>query len=71
MYADELSGTFSARNIEPAKVVVEAVKKRDDSDDLIARLYETEGRAADALLTFNRAPQSARRTRSNGIRMLR
>jgi len=48
--------------VEPANVVVEAVKKAEDSQELIVRLYETDGKTADASLTFNRPPQAARET---------
>jgi alpha-mannosidase len=61
-HAGELSGAFGALNIEPTNVVVEAVKRAEDSDDLIVRLYETDGKAADAVLTFCRTPQSAGET---------
>jgi alpha-mannosidase len=61
-HAGELSGTFSALSIEPASVMVESVKKAEDSDDFIVRLYETDGKTADAVLTFNRTPRSARET---------
>jgi alpha-mannosidase len=61
-HAGELSSTFSALNIEPANVAVDSVKKAEDSDDFIVRLYETDGKTADAVLTFNRAPSSARET---------
>ena len=61
-HAGKLSGPFGALHVEPANVVVEAVKKADDSNDLIVRLYETSGKTAGAVLTFNRAPSSARET---------
>ncbi len=61
-HAGELGRTFSALNVEPANVVVEAVKKAEDSKELIVRLYETGGKAADSVLSFNRAPQAARET---------
>jgi alpha-mannosidase len=61
-HAGELGRTFSALNVEPANVVVEAVKKAEDSNELIVRLYETDGKAADSVLSFNRAPQAARET---------
>ena len=43
-------------------MVVEAVKKAEDSNDLVVRLYETDGKTADAILSFNRPPQTARET---------
>jgi alpha-mannosidase len=61
-HAGKLSGTLSALTIEPANVTIESVKKAEDSDEFIVRLYETGGKAADAVLSFNRAPQSARET---------
>jgi alpha-mannosidase len=61
-HAGELSSTFSALNVEPANVTVESAKKAEDSDDFIVRLYETDGKTADALLTFSRTPRSASET---------
>jgi alpha-mannosidase len=61
-HAGELSSTFNALNVEPANVVVEAVKRAEDSDDLIVRLYETDGKTAAAVLSFSRTPHSARET---------
>jgi alpha-mannosidase len=61
-HGGELPGTFSNLTIEPANVTVESVKKAEDSDDFIVRLYETDGKAADTVLSFNRTPQSARET---------
>ena len=61
-HAGELSCTFSALNVEPANVTVESVKKAEDSEDLIVRLYETDGKTANAVLSFSRTPQSARET---------
>jgi alpha-mannosidase len=61
-HAGELSSTFSALNVEPANVTVESVKKAEDSDDFIVRLYETDGKTAAAVLSFGRTPRSARET---------
>ena len=61
-HAGQLSSAFGALNVEPANVVVEAVKKAEDSNDLVVRLYETDGKTADAILSFNRPPQTARET---------
>ena len=58
----ELSSTFSALNIEPGNVMVESLKRAEDSDDYIVRMYETDGKTADALLVFSRKPQSVRET---------
>jgi len=61
-HAGELAGTFSALSIEPANVAVASLKKAEDSDDFVVRLYETDGKAADAVLNFSRTPRSARET---------
>jgi alpha-mannosidase len=61
-HAGPLSGTSSVLNIEPANVVVESLKKAEDSDEFIVRLYETDGKAANAVLRFNRRPERARET---------
>jgi alpha-mannosidase len=58
----ELSSTFSALNIEPGNVMVESLKRAEDSDDYIVRMYETDGKTADALLILSRKPQSVRET---------
>jgi alpha-mannosidase len=61
-HAGSLAGTFGVLNIEPANVTVESLKKAEDSDEFIVRLYETDGKSAKAVLTFNRTPLSARET---------
>ena len=61
-HAGSLGGKFSALNVEPANVTVEGLKKAEDSDDFIVRLYETDGKPARAVLRFNRPPRSARAT---------
>jgi alpha-mannosidase len=61
-HSGQLAGMFSALNIAPANVTVESLKKAEDTDEFIVRLYETDGKAANALLTFSRSPRSARET---------
>jgi alpha-mannosidase len=61
-HSGQLAGMFSAPNVAPAKVTVESPKKAEDTDEFIFRLYETDGKAANALLTFSRSPRSARET---------
>ncbi len=43
-------------------IVIESVKKAEDSNDYIVRLYETGDKPATAELKFSRAPKSARET---------
>lgn len=57
-----LPQTFSALTVEPGNVAVESLKKAEDSDEFIVRLYETDGKSTEAVLGFNRAPKSARET---------
>ena len=45
-------------NIEPHNVVIETIKKAEDSDDIIFRLYESHGIDTQANLTFNKTPIS-------------
>jgi len=61
-HSGELSGTFSELDVRPANVVVESVKKAEDSPEFIVRLYESEGKGTDAILSFRQTPQSARET---------
>ncbi|MFB9274327.1 alpha-mannosidase [Cohnella cellulosilytica] len=41
--------------IDSPRIMLEAVKKAEDSDDLIVRLYETSGTRAEAVLSFGAA----------------
>jgi len=43
-------------NIEPYNVVIETLKKAEDSEDMVIRLYEAHGRDTQAILTFNKTP---------------
>ena len=61
-HAGQLSGTFTALTIEPANVTVESLKKAEDSDEFIVRLFETDGKSANAVLTFSRRPRSTHET---------
>ncbi|HEX2950884.1 MAG TPA: glycoside hydrolase family 38 C-terminal domain-containing protein [Armatimonadota bacterium] len=47
-----LPSTASYIQVDVANVIVEAVKKAEDSDDLILRLYEMSGAATQATVTF-------------------
>jgi alpha-mannosidase len=48
--------------VEPANVIVTALKKAEDSDDLIFRFYEFEGKSADVKLHLPEAAASAAET---------
>jgi alpha-mannosidase len=61
-HSGELGARFSALDVAPANVTVESLKKAEDTDEFIVRLYETSGQAANAVLTFSRTPRSARET---------
>lgn len=62
VHSGPLAATYNALNVSPSNVVVESVKKAEDSDQYIVRLYETADKPATATLTFNRPPRLARTT---------
>lgn len=49
-------------NVEPDNVIIETIKKSEDSDDFILRLYEAHGYGCDAVITFSHTPQSVQET---------
>ncbi len=57
-----LPASFSEFAVTPSDVVVESVKKAEDSNEYIVRLYETEDKPVTAVLNFHRAPKMARET---------
>ncbi len=57
-----LATSYSMLGVTPSSVAVEAIKKAEDSNEYIVRLYETEDIAATAVLNFTRVPRSARET---------
>ncbi len=61
-HAGQLSASFSELDVSPSSVVVESVKKAEDSNEFIVRLYETEDKPATAILNFHRSPRLARET---------
>jgi alpha-mannosidase len=61
-HSGQLAASYSALNVTPSSVTVESVKKAEDSNEYIVRLYETEDKAATAVLNFTRTPRSARET---------
>ncbi len=58
----QLAAVYSVLEVAPSSVTVESVKKAEDSNQYIVRLYETEGKATTATLNFTRAPHLARET---------
>jgi alpha-mannosidase len=46
-------------SVSPASVVLATVKKAEDADAWIVQCYESEGRSANAVLTFAEAPREA------------
>jgi alpha-mannosidase len=56
-HAGELPSAFSFFKAEPSDIVLSAIKKAEDRDSLVLRLYEAEGRATEARLSFFRPPK--------------
>jgi alpha-mannosidase len=61
-HAGPLGTSYSVLDAGPSDVVIESVKKAEDSSDYIVRLYEAGDLPATAELKFARAPKSARET---------
>lgn len=66
MIANNHRGRLPARNsflkVEPSNVIVTALKKAEESDDLILRFYECEGRGGTASISFGMPAKSVRET---------
>ena len=58
-HAGELPAAFSFFKAEPGNIVLSAVKKAEDRNSLVLRLYEAEGKPTEAKLAFFRAPKEA------------
>jgi len=56
-HAGELPAAFSFFKAEPSNIVLSAVKKAEDRNSLVLRLYEAEGNPTEAKLTFFRRPK--------------
>jgi alpha-mannosidase len=52
--------SYSVLDVAPSSVTVESVKKAEDTNEYIVRLYETEGKPANAVLNFTRTPHGPR-----------
>lgn len=61
-HSGQLATTYGALEVTPANVTVESVKKAEDSNEYIVRLYETADKPATAVLNFTRNPRTARET---------
>ena len=61
-HAGQLAASYSVLNVTPSNVVVESVKKAEDSNEYIVRLYEAADKPSTAVLNFARAPRTARET---------
>ena len=61
-HAGPLETSHSVLEVTPSDIVVESVKKAEDSNEYIVRLYETEDKDSTAQLSFTPTPRSARET---------
>lgn len=50
--------SYSLVSTDKDNVIIETVKKAEDSDDVVIRAYETWNRTTDCVYTFDRAPKS-------------
>ena len=58
-HAGQLPAAYSFVSLEPANLVLSAIKKAEDDDSLIFRMYEFEGRKVEARLQVPRAAAKA------------
>ena len=56
-----MAATGSFIQVSPAQVILAGMKKAEDSQDLVLRLYESQGKKATARLRFFRPPQEVHR----------
>ena len=50
--------SYSLVSTDKDNVIIETVKKAEDSDDVVIRAYETWNKTTDCVYTFDRAPKS-------------
>ncbi|MEW5979634.1 MAG: glycoside hydrolase family 38 C-terminal domain-containing protein [Acidobacteriota bacterium] len=62
IHSGKLPPLNSFLNAEPKNIIVEVVKKAEDSDDLILRLYETEGKRCTAKVSWGPALDAVHQT---------
>jgi alpha-mannosidase len=58
----QLGTSYSMLDVPTSSVTVESVKKAEDTDEYIVRLYDTGDKASTAILNFTRPPKSASET---------
>ena len=61
-HSGQLAASYSALSVTSSNVIVESVKKAEDSNEYIVRLYEASDKPSTAVLNFARTPRSARET---------
>jgi alpha-mannosidase len=61
-HTGQLATSSSVLDVSPSSVTVESVKKAEDTNEYIVRLYETEDKASAAVLDFARTPRTGRET---------
>jgi len=61
-HTGQLATAYSVLDVAPSSVTVESVKKAEDTNEYIVRLYETADKATTAVLNFTRTPRTARET---------
>ena len=58
----KLPATYSFVRVEPSNVIIEALKKAEDSDNLIIRMYETTGRRCSARIFLSNPVDAVHQT---------
>ncbi len=61
-HTGQLATAYGTLDVAPSSVTVESVKKAEDTNEYIVRLYETADKASAAVLNFTRSPRTARET---------
>jgi alpha-mannosidase len=61
-HGGELPPVYSFLKAEPKNIIVEVLKKAEDSNDLILRLYETEGKKCTAKITLTHPVEAVHAT---------
>jgi alpha-mannosidase len=61
-HTGQLATAYETLDVAPSSVTVESVKKAEDTNEYIVRLYETADKASAAVLNFTRSPRTARET---------
>jgi alpha-mannosidase len=61
-HSGQLPASYNMLSVAPSNVIIESVKKAEDSNEYIVRLYEAADKPATAVLNFSRTPRTARAT---------